>query len=248
MQTAWHQAFRVWFGITVAGVVSSAIVLFAMEIHCRKIRPLFFPHGGLRDTPGVIFLNLRQRTLITFGLTGILPMILIGTLCYYQIKSTQNYLPEQLLQNLFYLICFLSGFGLLAIITLSHLFAVSIIDPIQTIEAGMNRVEAGDLNVSVPVYSCDEFGAMMENFTKMVTVLKERYRMKQALDMAMDVQQNLLPKSFPALEGIDMAAICTTCDEIGGDYYDVISSEPFGPRIRFLRWGMCPIMGFHRRC
>jgi len=104
IQTAWHEAFRVWFGITVAGVVTSAIVLFAMEIHCRKIRPLFFPHGGLRDTPGVIFLNLRQRTLITFGLTGILPMILIGTLCYYQIKSTQNYPPEQLLQNLFYLI------------------------------------------------------------------------------------------------------------------------------------------------
>ena len=52
----------------------------------------------------------------------------------------------------------------------------------------------------------------------------ERDRMRQSLDLAMEVQQNLLPKSNLRLDGFDIAGRSIYCDETGGDYYDFIVS------------------------
>jgi predicted ATPase/GAF domain-containing protein len=43
-----------------------------------------------------------------------------------------------------------------------------------------------------------------------------------ALDLAQEVQQNLLPQRPPQLESIDVAGRSLYCDETGGDYYDYI--------------------------
>jgi sigma-B regulation protein RsbU (phosphoserine phosphatase) len=46
--------------------------------------------------------------------------------------------------------------------------------------------------------------------------------MKQALDVAMEVQQNLLPQKTPKIEGLDIAGRSIYCDETGGDLYDFL--------------------------
>jgi sigma-B regulation protein RsbU (phosphoserine phosphatase) len=43
----------------------------------------------------------------------------------------------------------------------------------------------------------------------------------------MEVQQNLLPKANPQIEGLDIAGKSIYCDETGGDYYDFL--EVGGP-------------------
>jgi sigma-B regulation protein RsbU (phosphoserine phosphatase) len=43
-----------------------------------------------------------------------------------------------------------------------------------------------------------------------------------ALNLAQEVQQNLLPQRPPQLESIDVAGRSLYCDETGGDYYDYI--------------------------
>ncbi len=43
-----------------------------------------------------------------------------------------------------------------------------------------------------------------------------------ALNLAQEVQQNLLPQRAPRLESIDVAGRSLYCDETGGDYYDFI--------------------------
>jgi serine phosphatase RsbU (regulator of sigma subunit) len=53
----------------------------------------------------------------------------------------------------------------------------------------------------------------------------EHDMIKQSLDLAREVQQNLLPKNNPQLEGLDIAGRSIYCDETGGDYYDFISSD-----------------------
>ncbi len=116
---------------------------------------------------------------------------------------------------------FLVVIGISASIVLSRQFALSIVDPIRDIEKAMIRIENGDLTASVLVRSNDELGAMAENFNKMVDVLRERSRIQQSLNMAMEVQQNLLPKTLPRIRGIDMAGACSYCDETGGDYFDI---------------------------
>ena len=56
----------------------------------------------------------------------------------------------------------------------------------------------------------------------MMAQLKERIRLKAALDLAMEVQQNLLPKQYNAMPGLDIAGRSLYCDETGGDYYDFL--------------------------
>jgi sigma-B regulation protein RsbU (phosphoserine phosphatase) len=56
----------------------------------------------------------------------------------------------------------------------------------------------------------------------MVPELEERVKIKQALDVAMEVQQNLLPQSAPKIEGLDIAGRSIYCDETGGDLYDFL--------------------------
>jgi sigma-B regulation protein RsbU (phosphoserine phosphatase) len=56
----------------------------------------------------------------------------------------------------------------------------------------------------------------------MIPTLDEHVSMKQALDLAMEVQQNLLPQKIPEIEGLDIAGRSIYCDETGGDYYDFL--------------------------
>jgi sigma-B regulation protein RsbU (phosphoserine phosphatase) len=59
--------------------------------------------------------------------------------------------------------------------------------------------------------------------------LKERDLMKRSLELAMEVQQNLLPKENPRIKGLDIAGKSVYCDETGGDYYDFITLNESQP-------------------
>jgi serine phosphatase RsbU (regulator of sigma subunit) len=48
---------------------------------------------------------------------------------------------------------------------------------------------------------------------------------KQSLNLAREVQQNLLPHKNPQMERLDIAGRSIYCDETGGDYYDFITSD-----------------------
>jgi sigma-B regulation protein RsbU (phosphoserine phosphatase) len=47
-------------------------------------------------------------------------------------------------------------------------------------------------------------------------------RMLSALEVAAEVQQNLLPKALPAVKGLDIAAKSIYCNKTGGDFYDFL--------------------------
>jgi serine phosphatase RsbU (regulator of sigma subunit) len=46
-------------------------------------------------------------------------------------------------------------------------------------------------------------------------------RMERELEIARDIQDQLLSTSFPPLNGVDFAAVCKPARQVGGDYYDV---------------------------
>ncbi|MBW2410281.1 MAG: SpoIIE family protein phosphatase [Deltaproteobacteria bacterium] len=54
---------------------------------------------------------------------------------------------------------------------------------------------------------------------------RERDRLRHSLELAMEVQQNLLPKSMPQIKGLDIAAKSIYCDETGGDYFDFLELD-----------------------
>ena len=52
---------------------------------------------------------------------------------------------------------------------------------------------------------------------------REHRKVRQSLSLAMEVQQNLLPKSNPSVRGLDIAGKSAYCDETGGDYFDFLN-------------------------
>ena len=56
----------------------------------------------------------------------------------------------------------------------------------------------------------------------MAELHKEHQKVRHSLSLAMEVQQNLLPKANPNIDGLDIAGKSIYCDETGGDYYDFL--------------------------
>jgi len=57
------------------------------------------------------------------------------------------------------------------------------------------------------------------------TLSLEHDMIKQSLDLAREVQQNLLPNKNPQMERLDIAGRSIYCDETGGDFYDFITRD-----------------------
>ncbi len=214
---------RTFVGVIIAGIITCAIIFFTVEKSCTKIWPHFFPDGGLIKTPAVFRLRLHARMLVIFGLASVTPIILMAVLSYNKARMMLVLPPQEVIGSLLYLTAFLLLVALATAIFLSRTFSNSIITPVRRMETAMVKVEAGDFTAFMPVDTNDELGALAEHFNQMTEGLKERYRLRQSLDLAKEVQQNLLPKTNPVVKGLDIAGKSIYCDETGGDYYDFIS-------------------------
>jgi sigma-B regulation protein RsbU (phosphoserine phosphatase) len=214
------EGLRVFIGVIIAGMVTCAIIFFTTESQCKKIWPDFFPDSSLIGTPGVFRLKLRSRMLIIFILASILPLILMAVLSYNKASQMLVMDPAQVIQSLLYLTAFLLVVTLAVAMILSRIFSTGIIDPVRQMGNAMAKVEKGDLTATVTVNSNDELGALAENFNQMTDGLRDRYRLRQSLDLAKEVQQSLLPPKDPLFPGLDIAGKSIYCDETGGDYFD----------------------------
>ena len=219
----YFEGLRIFIGVIIAGNVTCAIVFFTVEKSCAQIWPHFFPDGGLIKTPAVFRLRLHVRMLVIFGLASVVPIILMAVLSYNKARMMLVLPPQDVIGSLLYLTAFLLVVALATAIYLSGTFSNSIIAPVRRMENAMVKVEAGDFTAFVPVDTNDELGALAEHFNQMTVGLKERYRLRRSLDLAKEVQQNLLPKANPVVAGLDIAGKSVYCDETGGDYYDFIS-------------------------
>jgi len=228
----YFNGLRTFTGVVLAGIVTCVIVFFAVEKACTKMWPHFFPDGGLINTPAVFRLRLHIRMLVIFGLASVLPIILMAVLSYNKARMMLVLPPEDVIGSLFSLTVFLLAVALATAIFLSRTFSNSIIVPVRRMDNAMDRVEAGDFSALVPVDTNDELGALAEHFNRMTEGLKERYRLRRSLDLAKEIQQNLLPKANPVVAGMDIAGKSVYCEETGGDYYDFIPiGDPGQPKI-----------------
>lgn len=94
---------------------------------------------------------------------------------------------------------------------------------IKGISAAAEDLARGRFRPPLPVTTRDEVGELTRSFNKMTRQLRQRLRMKKAIDLAREVQQNLLPRAGFAAPGVEAAGISLYCDETGGDYFDIIT-------------------------
>lgn len=55
---------------------------------------------------------------------------------------------------------------------------------------------------------------------------EKRHELEAELSRAAQVQMDLLPREVPALPGFDLAGLCVSAQEVGGDFYDWQEPEP----------------------
>src|SRR5205085_7984410 len=113
--------------------------------------------------------------------------------------------------------------GALALaIALAIQLASHVSRPVQQLIAFMRRVGGGNLESHAAFNSSREFRQLSDALNHMIGDLRDRLRLRHSLDLAMQVQQQLLPRKPPTVPGLDVAGHSTYCDETGGDYYDFV--------------------------
>jgi sigma-B regulation protein RsbU (phosphoserine phosphatase) len=133
---------------------------------------------------------------------------------------------EQVLQpiirfKLFYILTFASC--ILLILFFIRLATSQITTRIKDVSAAAEDLAKGNFGPPLTATGRDEVGELTKSFNKMAGQLKHRLAMKEAINVAREVQQNLLPHDSFSARGITAGGIALYCDETGGDYFDIIT-------------------------
>jgi sigma-B regulation protein RsbU (phosphoserine phosphatase) len=149
-----------------------------------------------------------------------IPMkILIVTLLFmfWEVEGAADFIREVLLFTVVLYTIFVA-----IALRLNILVRSSIVKPIQEMMKLVRRVRTGDFHYKARIVSNDELGVLGDGLNEMSEGLLERDRMRQSLNLAMEIQQNFLPQTDPQVKGLDIAGKSVYCDETGGDYFDYV--------------------------
>jgi len=150
-------------------------------------------------------MSRRWRVLIILVVFSLTPLLVVTPLIY----------KEQWLAT---------GIALFAVIVVVILTALwlsrSMTRPLQVMVDAVHQLAKGDFSARMNLATGDERDLLAQAFNEMVPQLKEMMRMRRGLEMAQEVQQNLLPRAILDLPGLDIAATIVYCYETGGDYFD----------------------------
>jgi sigma-B regulation protein RsbU (phosphoserine phosphatase) len=126
---------------------------------------------------------------------------------------------------------FLMGMGLLTILAVlsACIVSLSMLRPVNSLNAFVKKVEAGELSARLDIREKDEIGRLGTALNDMARGLEERDKIKEALvasqqvlQVARGIQMGLLPRKFPAfpdLPQVDIFGTVRPALEVGGDFY-----------------------------
>ncbi len=120
--------------------------------------------------------------------------------------------------------------------------SVSLTRPLFRLTQAARRISGGDLSFRIDAKSKkDEISQLSQTFNKMVGDLqqymndleettKAKERVESELNLARDIQQSFLPKTFPETGRIEIWGKCDPAREVGGDYFDFfqLDDQHFG--------------------
>ncbi len=93
-------------------------------------------------------------------------------------------------------------------------------------EGGINKYDSSVINTVVN---------SARSITHLIDLAIGNNRMLSALELAEEVQQNLLPKDVPDIKGLDIAVKSIYCNKTGGDFYDFLDvSRDSGDKLRVV--------------
>ncbi len=205
------------------GMISSTITFFLLEEYTRsQLIPIFFPTGKLSGISGAFRISILRRIRVLYMAGTSVPMIiLVGTLLFTVWGIEESGISAIGLgrEILIFTVALCIIFILFAL-RINFLVGRSILKPVNEMMDLVRKLRSGDYRAVIPVVTNDELGVLGDGLNEMTEGLRERNRLRRSLDLAKEVQQNLLPQKPPAFSGLDIAGKSIYCDETGGDYFD----------------------------
>jgi serine phosphatase RsbU (regulator of sigma subunit) len=116
----------------------------------------------------------------------------------------------------------IAAIGIGAVGLLAVRLAGMIAAPIRRLRQHVRAVGQGDFETRLELRAARELSDLSDDLNRMSGELKQHMELRQALDLAMQIQQSLLPKGPPVVRGLDVAGVSKYCDTTGGDYYDFV--------------------------
>lgn len=104
--------------------------------------------------------------------------------------------------------------------------------PVSVITEHLRNTKLGDLNIDIPIKTRNEFGYLADTLRVMGQKVKEaqlqtveQERMAKELEIAREIQANILPKTFPKSAQYESFGFYQSAKEVGGDYFDFIEID-----------------------
>ena len=121
----------------------------------------------------------------------------------------------------------------LAALIIGIVLAKAITGTIAELYRATQFVREGNFSHRVTVERKDQLGVLGESFNLMTSSIsrlideqKQLQRLENEISIAREVQDQLFPRGFPKVEGLEIEAICKAARSVSGDYYDFIQLDP----------------------
>ncbi len=203
------------------GLVTVTLAFFLLEhVLQKRLAPYVFPTGGLYKIPKTVRIRIRMRLAALMVAGSLIPLLFILHLIYRApvIQSDPAATLAQLRLAITIIICVFLVLAFLLTVLVNRNLISRFNEIVQTLQ----WVRNGRFDKKVRVTSNDEIGYTGDIINEMTEGLIERERMQQSLNLAREVQQNLLPRRNMIIDGFEIAGKSIYCDETGGDYFDFI--------------------------
>lgn len=126
-------------------------------------------------------------------------------------------------------ILFILWGGLSILFIISVVFYVSFFLPLMHISREVKLMLTGKKFHKIKPSTIDEVGVFTYFFNKISSSLDQisddlenSKRLISELDVAKDIQRDVLPKEAPGVDGLDIVANTTSASEMGGDSFDIL--------------------------
>jgi sigma-B regulation protein RsbU (phosphoserine phosphatase) len=167
------------------------------------------------------FTSIARLPWHIFIVTSIIPILLMALL-FIVGRRTEAPLHQQIVYaNITVLFLGVVICGTYLVHTIRHTLRM-VFDELND---GMLSIKHGDFDKRIPVLIDDETGSVARSLNTALEGLKDREDMKDALRIAADIQQGMIPQEMPDIVGYSVSAFQESSYEVGGDYYDIIEVD-----------------------
>jgi serine phosphatase RsbU (regulator of sigma subunit) len=208
------------FCIVTTALALGSTLFFTMKL--RKGLNQFGAFTGSTAEPRLRhFSSIAKLPWHIFIITSIIPILLMALLFFVSRRSED---PIHLQVVYTYITVLFLGIvicGTYLVHTIRHTLKM-VFDELRD---GMDSIKNGDFDKRIPVLIDDETGSVARSLNTALEGLKDREDMKDALRIAADIQQGMIPQEMPDIPNFSVSAFQESSYEVGGDYYDIIDLE-----------------------